>query len=783
MQLDGSEFVNELYKEFLNREPDEEGFHKHVHALTNGVPKLELIHHFLESPEATHLFHQSVQSHEQAQETIANILRRLFQLESRTFVTELYREILFREPDPEGLRAWVDASRSVESRKNVVSNILFSVESRKLLGIQTDDQVSSVFRTFEIGALSQGDGTGHTESSSHMKLSRKVSVILLTWNGLEYTKKCLESLQQITKNPAVNVMVFDNASTDGTVEYIQNLRWVNLIPHDKNIGFSAAINEAARRTVPESDIVLLNNDIIARQSNWIELMQETALSDPSIGIVGCRLRDTEGRLQHAGTYIYSETCWGQQIGGLNLDVNQYPRVRDVQGTVFACAYIRRTLIDKIGLLDTDYFAYFEDTDYCLRAREAGYRIVVDGRVTLEHYQNTSTKVNNVDFWSLFEQSKTTFREKWVNKLQNQYVEHVTWSSTVNVPPYGYTNSSIYLMEALDENGVFVSYRYAYGPGTPYPIDEQFTTNSYKVNVYRMRKPHPGGPEVVYAQGDVFFRNNGRYKIGYTMLEVNGLPQEWVRQANLMDEVWVPSRFNKETFQLSGVRVPIHVIPLGVDPNYFNPEIRENRFTEKYTFLSIFEWGERKNPTEIIKTFSKVFSRRDDAVLVCKINNMDPAIDVPSEIRKLGLSVNLSNVMIIYNQQLPTHLMGSLYRSVDSFVLPSRGEGWGMPILEAMASGLPTIATNWSGQTEFLNDQTGYPIRVCKLVPAVAKCPYYEGFRWAEPDFDHMAYLMRYVYEHRDEARAKGLAASRGLLQDWSWSKAAEKISKRLANIH
>ncbi len=154
--------------------------------------------------------------------------------------------------------------------------------------------------------------------------------------------------------------------------------------------------------------------------------------------------------------------------------------------------------------------------------------------------------------------------------------------------------------------------------------------------------------------------------------------------------------------------------------------------------------------------------------------MDPAIDVPSEIRKLGLSVNLSNVMIIYNQQLPTHLMGSLYRSVDSFVLPSRGEGWGMPILEAMASGLPTIATNWSGQTEFLNDQTGYPIRVCKLVPAVAKCPYYEGFRWAEPDFDHMAYLMRYVYEHRDEARAKGLAASRGLLQDWSWSKAAEK---------
>ena len=118
----------------------------------------------------------------------------------------------------------------------------------------------------------------------------------------------------------------------------------------------------------------------------------------------------------------------------------------------------------------------------------------------------------------------------------------------------------------------MAYKYVYGPGTVFPIKEPEHSDSYIVNMVRRREFGNSDVQVVYAQGDVFEKNSGKYKIGFTMLEVDGLPAEWVRQANLMDEIWVPSEFNKQTFKHSGVKVPIFVIPLGIDPDYFSPKI-------------------------------------------------------------------------------------------------------------------------------------------------------------------------------------------------------------------
>ena len=127
-------------------------------------------------------------------------------------------------------------------------------------------------------------------------------------------------------------------------------------------------------------------------------------------------------------------------------------------------------------------------------------------------------------------------------------------------------------------------------------------------------------------------------------------------------------------------------------------------------------------------------------------------------------------------------MPTLYRSADCFVLPTRGEGWGMPILEAMACGLPTIATGWSAQKDFFNDKNGYLINVKQLIDAKAKCPYYDGFQWADPDEDHLVELMQYVYEHRDEAAQKGKYAAEEAKKLWTWDAAADKIITRLNAI-
>lgn len=611
-------------------------------------------------------------------------------------------------------------------------------------------------------------------------ISKQVSIIILTWNGLDYTKLCLDSLKETVKDDNVTVYVVDNGSSDGTIEYLKGISWIKLIQNEENLGFVRG-NNVAINQITEGDILLLNNDIIVEQQDWIEKLQKTAYEKEDTGVVGCRLINEKREFLHAGTFICPETYWGQQIGGGQKDIGQYRDNRVVQGVVFACAYIKRPVIDKIGGLNQAFFSYFEDTDYCLAAKKAGYNTVCCGDVTLIHYQNVSTNVNEVNFSDMFLKSQGTFKKIWNDDLTNRYEEQMAWHSIVNFPS-GYAVSAKNMMLGLDDLNVDVRYKYVYGKGTPFVVDEPEMSDNYKINVIRQRKFSKKCPQVVYAQGDVFHKNTGKYKIGFTMLETTGIPKEWVRQSNMMDEVWVPSQFNVETFRQSGVKVPIHVIPLGVDPDFYHPDIVGFKNNKKFTFLSVFEWGERKAPELLLQAYSKAFTNKDDVVLICKVINNDASVSVEEEIRKLNLPADGPEIIMMYNTKFVDYQMATLYRSADCFVLPTRGEGWGMPILEAMACGIPTIATNWSSQVDFFNATNGYPIDVQGLVDANAKCPYYEGFQWANPSEEHLIHQMRYVYEHQDEARAKGMQASLEARSQWTWKNSAEKILARLKEI-
>ena len=612
-------------------------------------------------------------------------------------------------------------------------------------------------------------------------MKKKVTIIVLTWNGLDYTKPFLDSLWKNTEYDNYEVVVVDNKSTDGTVEYLEKLENIHLIKNDENMGFVRG-NNVALKQIKDGDVVLLNNDMLIEQKNWLERLSEVAYEDEKNGVIGCRLVNEKGQFLHAGTYIYPETFWGQQIGGGQKDIGQYgDENREVQGIVFACAYIKREVLDAIGGLNEAFFSYFEDTDYCLRARKAGYKCICCGDVTLLHYQNISTNINKVSFNDMFLKSQKTFKGIWKEDLENRYTDAMAWHTLVNFPS-GYAVSAKNLMLSLDRKNIDIRYKYVYGAGTPFPVEEPEMSDNYIVNIIRQRKFSTNMPQVVYGQGDVFEKNNGKYKIGYTMLETTGIPKEWVRQANMMDEVWVPSQFNVETFRNSGVNVPIHIIPLGIDPNYFNPKIKSYKKHSKYTFLSIFEWGERKAPEVLLKAYSRAFKKTDDVLLLCKVFNNDKSVNVNTQIQNLNLPADGPEIVFLYNQNIQDYQMPTLYRSADCFVLPTRGEGWGMPILEAMACGLPTIATGWSAQTDFFNDKNGYVINVKQLIDAKAKCPYYDGFQWADPDEDHLVELMRYVYEHRDEAAQKGKYAAEEAKNLWTWDAAADKIITRLNAI-
>lgn len=613
------------------------------------------------------------------------------------------------------------------------------------------------------------------------RVQRKVTIIILAWNALDYTRRCLATLRDHTDLSAHEVIVVDNGSTDGTAQFLETLDWTRLIKNTRNLGFVRGNNLGISASDPKSDITLLNNDIEIYQHGWLEKLQAAAYAAGQIGVVGCRLVQPGGTLLHAGTYMPLNSFWGQQIGSGEKDVNQFNQTREVEGVVFACVYIKREVLEAVGPLDEAYISYFEDTDYCLKASEKGYKTVCCGDVTLVHHERVSTTENRVDFSSIFDRSQHVFKKRWAQALESRYTMEVGWHSIMNFPT-GYGETCRGLLLALNDLGVKVAYQYVYGAGTPFPLEEPEASDDYRLNAIRQEKIDPRAPQVVYAQGDVFEKNFGSYKIGYTMLEVDGFPKEWVQQANLMDEVWVPSSFNRETFLASGLTKPVHVMPLGIDPHHFNPGIKGFPIPNRFTFLSVFEWGERKAPEILLKAFSQEFSSAEPVLLLCKVSNIDPQVNVRKQVRDLRLDPRGGRIEFIYNRSIPYHQLGSLYRSADCFVLPFRGEGWGMPILEAMACGLPVIATNWSGPTEFLSPDNAYPLSPCRLIPAAAKCPYYTGFRWADPDADHLRTLLRHVFEHQEEAREKGMRACSEVLKRWTWAESATRIKKRLREI-
>jgi GT2 family glycosyltransferase len=601
-----------------------------------------------------------------------------------------------------------------------------------------------------------------------------VAIIILTWNALAYTRACVDALTAQTDHPAWRLVMVDNGSTDGTVEYLQGLVGATVVLHATNLGFTRGCNAGLAVTRPDEDVVLMNNDIVVTEPGWLTRLQDVAYAKEDTGVVGTRLVDGHGRINHLGSYMPPVSLYGQQLGGGERDINQCRSDDEIECVVFAQAYLRRACIDRVGPLDEDLFAYFDDTDYCFRARQAGFGVVYAGSVCSVHHHNTSTRENNTDFWPVYEASRKVFRRNWSRWVDHdRFATEAVWHSTVS-QPLGYALTSRKIMRSLHQAGVRLAYRNAYGaPEAP--------TRDPLLDDLLKRRASPDVTQLAYCQADAFGAVRGRRRVGWSMLEVTGLPRPWVDGCNSMDEVWVPATFNVETFRASGVTVPIRVMPLGLDIGYLNPGITGFRPSGRFTFLSVFEWGERKAPEILLHAFAEEFKESEDVMLLLAVYNRDPTVDVRREVARLELPPS-APVVLMVNPEFADYQMGSLYRSADCFVLPTRGEGWGMPVLEAMACGLPAIATNWSGLADFLTADVGYPLDVAAMVDAEARCPHYDGFQWAEPDAEHLRFLLRHVFDNPEEARAKGMAAAAEVARTYTLQHMAARAKARLLEL-
>jgi glycosyltransferase involved in cell wall biosynthesis/Flp pilus assembly protein TadD len=281
-------------------------------------------------------------------------------------------------------------------------------------------------------------------------------------------------------------------------------------------------------------------------------------------------------------------------------------------------------------------------------------------------------------------------------------------------------------------------------------------------------------------------------VGITMFETDRLPTGWAAACNGMDEIWVPSTFNRETFARAGVDPDrLQVIPFGLDTRAYDPDqvIRMKiPGRRSFAFLSVFQWNKRKGWDILLRAYLSAFKPDDDVCLI--LRTYPDRIKTPSIqeridhfVWQLGYDPERIPPIILLEKFVAEKEMPALYAAADAFVLPTRGEGWGLPFMEAMAMGLPVIATRWSAHLDFINDDNGYLIDIEGLEPIspdqTAENPFYTpDQKWAKPSVEHTASLMRHVYEHRDEARAKGVRAHQDIQSQWHSDRTADWIIER-----
>jgi glycosyltransferase involved in cell wall biosynthesis len=288
------------------------------------------------------------------------------------------------------------------------------------------------------------------------------------------------------------------------------------------------------------------------------------------------------------------------------------------------------------------------------------------------------------------------------------------------------------------------------------------------------------PVFAEAAGPAFFAD--RYTIGVWSWELEVFPAAFQGSFGLVDEVWVPTDFMRHAIEPMTTK-PVRTVPVPLEAAPAEPVERSSLgLPDSFLFFFTFDFlsvAERKNPLGVVEAFRRAFAPGEGAALVVKSIN--------GELDFAGLeAVRIAAAgrpdIFVMDGYLAPEVKDGLMASCDCYVSLHRSEGLGFTLAEAMSYGKPVIATAYSGNLEFMDDENAYLVPYA-LTRVPAGCdPYPAGAQWADPDLDEAARLMRRAFENPDEARERGGRARRDISARHSVERTAEFVRSRLAEI-
>lgn len=347
---------------------------------------------------------------------------------------------------------------------------------------------------------------------------------------------------------------------------------------------------------------------------------------------------------------------------------------------------------------------------------------------------------------------------------------------------GYGNATQTICLAIDKLNIPVKYEFS-GP------NQRFIEKL---------KNHSCDPNInLYINTPPFLTNNVKgYKIGYFYWEADRLPKVWEKNIKKsLDEIWAPCNLVKKACLKAGFKGPIKIIPTpGFDkanekniqiPSGFDNLVLDDSV---FKFYSIFQWNKRKGYHKLIQGYYEEFSSKDNVILILKVNPIKHSGHGVQKIRNDILRIkslvkrNKKDLPKIFvsTDYVDKNVIQSIHHTCDAFVLPHHGEGWGMPIHDAINHQNFIITTKFGGITEWLNDDNSFIINHSLI--AVEKMdwnPWYGPYqKWANPSVSSLRQNMRLCFEKKNELSYKR-ENLKNIINLFTLDACAENIKKAL----
>ena len=591
-----------------------------------------------------------------------------------------------------------------------------------------------------------------------MTASKKCIAIIPSIEGWHLLQRLLPTIDL----PKEHIFIIDQGSQDGTEQKCQDLGYGCIQMHTRAT-FTEAVNRGIKEALDRNAdyVLILNNDIEFLTPVASQLMKR-AETEAQAGVIAPRQivvmehkkkrHDIQRGTWQLSTLDFSHDYEVARGYDSNEDVTVakiHPELLEADFCEFTCVLIKNVVFKSVGLLDEKYQFYHEDADFCFRCQEVGFRCIYDQTALIKHYPGSTFEKQTI-----FDRKKLIRRNK--SHFAKDHLRHFVrffYPSPTTACSWSMTNE--FLWRYLKKYGLMTSH-----PNAP-------------------RLSNLSHPHLVVSD----------YLI--TVWETSKIPQFWINECKKFKHIFVPSHWNKQVFKDAGI-ANISLFPFGIEPDVFHPWGPRLSFPWDKSVLCVFQSQYRKALDVTLQMWGHIHKRHPNTFLVVYGKGIDTSnlkIDdcVGSRMGNFMAQIDENRQIALLQPSFHDYVghvdLATLYRSCEIYLLNSRSEGFGYPILEAMACGTLCVIPNYGAAKEFIKDDN------CIFFEGTPTEVNYKdrGFEdvgeWWEPDLDTLCTKVNHALFLDSKTAAE--IAHRGrqsVLSTYTWRHSMMALRKNLQQL-